>query len=256
MKIKVTRLKVDGREMFVCESTDDKVNITEKSPHVHYCLERSDQRVELAAFKRVAKRIGPVGSVIDLFGGSGWHSSVIQAVNEPAKHLVLDYDADCVKSIKRSLPDIPCVRVDSYKAVERLETDSWDWVHADFNEFTHKRNEQGQYGAALEHIFRASRQYATVTDSAIFGIARFKKNRQSYHDSIGMDPECWQDYYRAMSKWYNKHFGFAITYVIAWHRMAAMCVLEKGAKVKSKIKVHEEKEKAPFEVLEVSWENE
>lgn len=247
----ITEVDVDGRRMFVCDSGGGNPLISKDAPHSHYCIKRSEIHVEMAAFKKVAQHIeckGRVDSVIEMFGGSGWHSAVIQDVIKPSRHLAVDISPDCVKSIQMSLPQVEALMGDSYAVIGQQEHNSFDWVHADFNQFTWKRSSERRYAKALDGIFRVAKRWATITDSAVFGLCRFEKNRQSYANSIGMDPRDWHDYYHRLADIYESNWGFGVRGVYIWQRMSAMVLLEEGAG--KQVSVVEVKDKVPVKVIE------
>jgi hypothetical protein len=246
----VTKIKVNGRSMYVCETDNDKdgkSHIGASASYADYCMERADVHAGCQAMFRVSKYIGEVDNVVELFGGCGWHSISIQKICKPNNHIILDCDANCVASIRKSFPKLSCFKVDSFKAVKKLN--DWDWVHCDFNNFTINKCMNNEYGDILEHVFDASNRYVTITDSAIFGIVRFEKNRLSYANSIGMDPGDWRDYYRAASEWYFDYFGYSIVYVISFHRMAAYYILAKGSSPFNGADLVEESGKAKVELI-------
>lgn len=249
--MKTTRIDLDGQQMFVVDSSNERAMISNDAPHAHYCL-RHEIHCELAAFNRICNRIAAedpaIRSVIELFGGSGWHSQSIQRFIKPVKHVAVDIEPDCVKSIQMSLPSVEALLGDAYQVAGELKADQYDWVHADFNQFTWKRRKQSSYARALEGIFRGAKKWATVTDSAVYGLARFAKNRQSYAESIGMNPDDWQDYFRATAKLYAERYGYGVRHVVVWHRMSSMLLLKAGAE--PEFSVEEVKDKIPVKIIE------
>lgn len=200
-------------------------------PYHSYCLNRKDVRLDLAAFKSIAEKLTPhkPRRVLELFGGSGWHSSVIANVVGPEYHEALDLSSDCVETIKRSVPTVEAFVFNSYAYASALDADSFDWIHADFNQYTlHRALTSETYGGALRGIFRGASRFVTITDSAYYGILRFENNRRGYARALGMDSADWRDYYRAASEHYNKKYGFAISEVVTWSGMASMYLLERG----------------------------
>lgn len=246
----VAEIEICDTRMFVCDSSSERTRakISNDAPHAHYAIRRHEIHAELAAFQRVVKRVGKVGRVIEMFGGSGWHSMLIQKHCQPNIHLAFDINKDCVESIRMSLPLVEARVGDSYAAISSQRNRGWEWVHADFNQLTFNRYlTNHRYKDAVDSIFRVAGRWATITDSAVFGVSRFPKNRASYVTSIGMDPDDWQDYFRAVADQYKERFGFGTVAVVVWHRMSAMFVLKRGAAVD--FQIEEVKDKVPVRVI-------
>ncbi len=244
-------LEICGRRMVVY-ATKDAGSPSKDGPHTSYCIGRVDVHRDLAAFRGLCKTIrkrGGVDRVMELFGGSGWHAASIQELLSPDVHFALDISKDCIRSMEESdLQGVNIVRADSYKfAATTLRKHKFDWVHADFNQFTLNRANESKYKETLIGAFKSAERFVTITDSAIFGIVRFEKNRRSYAQSYGMDPDDWLDYYRVVSEHYRKHFDFGIVRVIHWSGMASMYLLEKGWKAELRIK----KQVKPAKVIEL-----
>jgi len=247
----ITEVRVGSKQMYVCDSSsdDERAMIGKDAPHAHYAIRRQEIHAELAAFKKVVEKVGKVESVIELFGGSGWHASMIQDACKPMSHLALDVNKDCIESITRSLPMVRAKQADSYAYIAKQAKKSWDWVHADFNQLTFNRYlTETRYSDAVSSIFRASREWVTLTDSAVFGLARFKKNRESYAESISMDVDDWYDYFRAVALHYKQKYDFGTVAVVIWHRMSSMFLLKKGAE-RGGFEIEEVKDKVPVKVI-------
>jgi len=225
----IHQIEIAGRVMKVKDTSDSehRPSIGNDAPHAHWCMKRTDAFVELEAFKRVCQRVGKVKSVFEMFGGSGWHSNLIQKYCEPQRHMAVDINEDCVESIHMSLPLVDAIRADSY-AFLKATNQEFTWIHADFNCFTFNKAEAvgkdgERYRRALRHIFKKSERFATITDSAIFGLKRFEKNRQSY----GIKD--WREYYGNAAGAFAEKWGYAVKHIVIWKWMAAMFLLEKDA---------------------------
>jgi hypothetical protein len=232
--MKIIDIVLDGQPMVVCTNSEQKAMVSDNAPHAHYCLNRADVLADASAFKEMCKHLqkSEVNTVLELFGGCGWHSAIIQKTFNPKIHLTCDISADCVESIQRSLPGVRALECDSYFLLKRYrDMLRWDWVHSDFNQYTHKRGEVEPYRSAIYNIFSCSKKYVTITDSAVFGLVRFPKNRASYSSAIGMDVNDWRDYYRAVAEIIFSRYGFGLRHVIVWHRMASMMLFERGAQI-------------------------
>jgi len=247
----ITEIDLGGQRMYVCDSSSDEERalIGKDAPHSHYAIRRHEIHAELAAFQKVAEKVGKVGRVVELFGGSGWHASIIQQLCKPRAHLALDIEKDCVMSIKRSLPDVNARVTDSYAFIGEQPKRYWDWVHADFNQLTFNRFlTEKRYMDAVDAIFKASKKWVTITDSAIFGLSRFPKNRASYHKSIGMHPDHWPDYFRVVARKYKERYDFGTLMVVTWHRMSSMFLLQRGAP-QGALEIEEVQDKVPVKVV-------
>lgn len=227
-----TAVKVDGIRMIVQDSMDGKNNrVTPDSPHSQYAIQRSDVHAELTAVRTIANVIrgtsGPLKSVVELFGGSGWHSALIDRVCRPMKHIAWDYAEDCVSSIKLSLPHVEAILTDSY----RTPVPSSQWVHCDFNNLTfHRYQEQDLTKQLVRSAALAATEWLTITDSALFGLVRFVKNRESY---AKLQPGVVEDYWRYFDLW-AEEIGmagggkrFKLLSVWSWSSMAAMMLFRR-----------------------------
>jgi len=250
--MKVTEVKVGEKTMFVCDSSEkaEEAKIRNDDPHAHYAIRRAEIHVELAAFRKVAKRISDVDSVLEMFGGSGWHSSIIQSLHSPTKHKALDVSGDCVASIRRSLPEVQSYKCDSYERIKSYGSGEFDWVHADFNQLTYNRYlKEARYKDAVDKVFDMSKKWVTITDSAIFGLCRFEANRNSYVKSLGMDAHHWEDYFCKVADVFKKKYGFGCQNVRAWHKMSAMFLFKKG--VENDFVVNHVSEKIPVKIVRI-----
>ena len=219
-----SRVIVDGRTMTVYNSSSGRSKVGADAPHSHYCVGRSDVRTELTAVRDICRIIGSVESVLELFGGSGWHSSIIQRYCSPSRHEAWDVAEDCVASMRASLPEVFVRKTDSYQT----ELPTSNWVHADFNAMTFARYLSQK---PLNRLIRATSQVAsewmTLTDSALFGLARFPRNRASY---AALEPEVaqrWQAYYRL---WAHEFDDWGLIGVWTWQSAAAMMLFRRGVK--------------------------
>lgn len=199
------------------------------SPHTSYALERLEIARELTAFRALIQG-RKATSVMELFGGSGWHSAAIQDILAPKVHVVKDIAQSCVDSIKLSLPEVDVSQGDSYAfARDGFGGANFDLIHADFNQFTPMRNfREKLYNGVLRQIFNHSK-WAIVTDSAVFGVARFAKNREAYSNYFGKPIKNVRDYYKAVDDWYGGHYQRRIQSVVIWSNMSSAYILAPGA---------------------------
>lgn len=229
---RVHQLRVEGRLMSLVDSSEGRATPRQDAAHTAYAIQRADQRRELGAFRRLISGL-TAGSVLELFGGSGWHSAAIQELVKPETHVVFDLSRDCVASVQMSLPEVSAHRVDSFAyARDKLASRPFDWVHADFNQFTLLRHLDGkQYTGVLDGIFASAQKLATITDSAVYGIARFQRNRNAYRRAFGVVVEDLPHYFSLASRFYYDHWGYSIRRVITWDAMACTYVLAPGEPV-------------------------
>lgn len=206
-----------------------------RARHDHcYTLGSQEVPFGLGAFRRIAEHVGKIDSACELFGGRGWQSSIIQDICRPRKHVVYT-ERPSMASVRRSLPDIKVkpgdnIWRDSYLFGAR----DYEWVHADFNQYTHLReqkNRTNRYYRSLQGMVRTSSRYLSLTDSTCFGLARFKHVREGYGRRNGMNPDDWSDYFRVTAEYYKEHFGFGMVAVVTWLRVAAMVLLERDAPI-------------------------
>jgi hypothetical protein len=226
------RVNVAGREMILVSDNEKAGTPGANAPHTSYALQRVEQARELGAFRELIKDLKGVKSVCELFGGSGWHSAAIQDLIKPKRHVVKDIAPTCVESIQRSLPGVEVERRDSYQyAREGFDKERFDLVHADFNQYTPLRGVHDKlYKDVIPAIFKAAKKYAIITDSAIFGVARFEKNRTAYTKFFGQPVVDVETYYMAVSDYHRTKHGRVITRVLIWDSLASMYLMEQDDK--------------------------
>lgn len=179
----LTKLQLgDIGEVTVVDSREDpteRARISDNAPHAHYATERDDIHKELEAFRQVCQAIGeqPGWSVMEMFGGSGWHSAIIQKLVRPRRHVAWDISADCVESIRRSSDKTRAVCRDSFRYIIGGGRE-WDWVHADYNLLTRnmllRTEPDDQLNKSLVAIFTDARECVTITDTTPYHIAPFE----------------------------------------------------------------------------------
>lgn len=258
---RIRRVSLGDREMYVVSREASAyegrsaagTGMTADDPHSDYCLEHKDTSRATAAFRSVCARVEGARSVLELFGGSGWHSAQIQDLVKPERHRALDIDAYCVESIRMSLPEVEARVADSYVEAAGLPAGEWDWVHADFNRFSFMRYlAEGSRGRALREavdgIFRGAGRYVTITDSAIFGVHRFQRNRDAYTAKFGAEIDGVGAYCRAAARRYHETYGFAVRHVVTWGATAGIFLLERGEA--GSFQIAEESERLPVRILE------
>ncbi len=192
------KVLVCGRQMVMLTDDAKKATPGANAPHTSYALDRPEIARELAAFRALISLppLKGVCSVMEMFGGSGWHSAAIQDILKPKTHDVMDIAPSCVESIKLSLPEVSVSQGDSYAfARDGFGGKDHDLIHADFNQYTPMRGvKEKLYKGVLEQIFEHS-TYSIVTDSAVYGVSRFERNRESYGRFFGKRIDNVEDYF-------------------------------------------------------------
>jgi hypothetical protein len=129
----------------------------------------------------------------------------------------------------------------------------FDWVHSDFQSWTLMRQASGDDGHIAEvvpNLFRMSKRFVSVTDSGIFGVLRFPKNRAAYAREFGMDPDNWQDYFRVIDEYFQEHFGAKAVYAAWWLGQAGSILFDKEAPVSRKLVVEKATEKTDIGIID------
>lgn len=227
----MSRVEVDiGCQRRVVVVNDARMEPTANSP-VNF-----DTRLVLTVVRKICKMIASStgvhrARVLEMFGGLGWHSAVIQDELRPRSHLVFELKDDCCESICRSfsIPRAVTVRQKDSHAYIRNCRRVFDWIHCDFSNFTWKQADTKQYSGVLENVFRCSARYVTITDSAIYGF-RWPQNKRCYVDLIGMDPNADPilSYFESLNKVYQERYGFGFRRCFTWRHASGMYLLRRG----------------------------
>jgi len=244
------KYELDGHVMTIVNEPEERPKISGDPPHVHFSIQHPILDA-VSACKQLLKAMdaGRVRSVCELFGGSGWQTLQIQRTLKPRAHVVLDSSPDCIASIKASLPQVTAKVRDSFALARAgfggLE---FDYIAADFNQYTYHRDlTDPKYKGVMDGIFKAAKTYVTLADSSWYGVLRFRRNRESYAESIGMDPDVPVDYFRALNKQFKKRAGFGIVRVARWGTSSEV-LLQRG--YKGEYEVQKATEPVQFRILE------
>jgi hypothetical protein len=248
------KVSVCGRVMTMLTDDAAVASPGANAPHTSYALDRPEIARELSAFRELiaTPAIRQSESVMEMFGGSGWHAASIQDIVAPRRHLIKDIAPSCVESIALSFPEagVEVSQGDSFAfARDGFGGEDFDLIHADFNQYTPMRGEQDKlYKGVLEQIFKRSK-LAIVTDSAVYGVSRFERNREAYARFFDRNITNVSDYYHAANDWYVKKHGRVIKQVVVWSNMSSMYVLGAGRKA-SGFEIKTQFDKADVRLLE------
>lgn len=253
------KVLVCGRKMVMLTDDAKKATPGANAPHTSYALERPEIARELGAFRELIKG-RKAETVMEMFGGSGWHSAAIQDLLTPHRHHIMDIAPSCVESIKLSFPPggemggerrLSVEQGDSYAhAREGFGGKDYDLIHADFNQFTPMRAvKEKLYKGVLDSIFKHS-AWSIVTDSAVYGVSRFDRNREAYAKFFGKNIHNVSDYFHAANEWYEQNFGRVIKRVVVWSNMASAYILAPGRRPFSGFEITTQHPKAEVRLLE------
>lgn len=234
--MKLIKVNFEGDILTVIDRADgDDVSLKDDPPFSASGYQRLDVSRTMTAIGELAKRVGPVDSVYECFGGVGWHSRYIRQHCSPRIHFATDISKDCIDSIRASEP----LRGMYSRVQDAWEMDpkrKFDWVHVDAQSFTLSRLANNssvfggrKWGPLLQRAFEASKRYVSVTDSAPFGVIRFAKNRESYAKQFGMDQDNWLDYWRVLREYFKETYGVTAVYVVWWAGQAGCVLFDKEA---------------------------
>lgn len=181
------------------EDDAPRARIRDNAPHSHYALDRPDIAVELTAFLALCKAIRndiPTAAerVLELFGGSGWHTSLIQRNCGPDYHEVWDISQDCIDSIRAAAWPVTLSRCDSLARI-RLKhghpmavKNRHTWVHADYNILTMKdmRTDEG-LRESFKSLFQVASDLVTFTETEMYNreAPLFVNHCETIEDAVG-----------------------------------------------------------------------
>lgn len=203
------------------EDTSVRARIRDNAPHPHYALDREDIRIELSAFRMICESIGIKGqwTVLELFGGSGWHTALIQAILMPIEHLVIDISNDCAESISRAGNNAKVLIADSLNFVTSTR-EVWDWVHADYNLLTlEKMSENEALRNSALAVFKRARNLVTITTTEPWEI-----QERHYHDGAPQHNASLAliKHFKEAQDWYRAFTGWTLEEVYCWGPAAMM----------------------------------
>lgn len=200
--MKVTHVDLGGLcKVQVVDSRPDptqRVRIRDNAPHSHYALGRKDIHKELEAFRTICAMIGPREdwSVFEPFGGSGWHSALIQALVKPSSHFVVDIADDCVKSLARTFAGLNVVVIQKDGLDSLRDPRSYSWIHADYNIWTLDRMMDSEFRQPWLGLFNKAKSCITFTDTTPYRL-QLKSVLAWYKEIVKWIP--------ALTGWYVRH---------------------------------------------------
>jgi hypothetical protein len=203
----------------------ERARIRDNAPHAYYAVEREDIRAELGAFAAVCESIArfvevPVPSrwtVWEPFGGSGWHTALIQSIVQPHCHVASDINQDCVDSIKASNPgwrtSVRAHREDSLGKLAARSQLGIDWIHADFNLWTldHLAKDE-RLRHAFHGMFGTALQLVTFTDTTPYTLP----GGTSDHATMAVRDSAEAEWFGELDRWLGALFGWSIHATFKW----------------------------------------
>lgn len=146
--------------------------------------------------------------VVELYGGAGFHTTVIQNMLEPANHTVVELDDHCVEHLRHEFPNLTVIKgkaEDNYKVqADYYSLDSNSWTINTFVTNAHKNKEM------LEGIFAYAPKAIEIWDSSK---PYFMQNRGLYSKHLGKDVSTLREYALALSDFFLTNYGYSFSRV-------------------------------------------
>lgn len=211
--------------LYTASGAQSRFKDSQSKAHSDFILQHPDNGTASSAsilqIDRILKSDHDPKSCLEVFGGCGWRTAKIHDTFDLDQHLVWDYDTLCVVSAKATTPAITGQVRDSYNT----PLPEVDWVDVDHNDWTlNKAMKRPPEKVLFTRVFKAAREWVTLTDSTLYGIRRFSKNLRCYEGHFGCDLAVWQDYYDELDAFTWDAFGFALERVtlMKGHRCALL----------------------------------
>lgn len=183
-----------------------------------------DLRAEARIYDAVTKALAADGLevVVEMFGGFGVTTSLIQTNLRPEIHRAIDLDPFCISCLSRNFPGVSSICGDTFKLGQQLLPA--DLVSFDFNSFSVLRLERDRkvFGL-LASTFETQPQCVILVDSAINKL-HINGPRKRYFNTIVTSPE---QYWELLSKRFQELFNFSIDTVL-FHFGAAYLIMSRG----------------------------
>lgn len=145
--------------------------------------------------------------VVELYGGSGFQTTVIQNLLRPTNHTIVEQDENCVAQLKREFPKLTVIKgkaEDNYNIKADYYSLDYDWT---INTFVTNKNKNKDM---FEGIFAFQPQAIQFWDSAR---SHLPANRKLYSKHFGKEIITAQDYSQAISEFFYKNYNYSTTYV-------------------------------------------
>jgi len=161
-----------------------------------------------------------VNSVVEYFGGAGRASKIVQGLLYPNHHIIVEYDdlvCEHLRNAFKNVPGVVIVNGDSYELAGTYACDlvSWD------EDFTlHRLLYNTKVSGAISRLFYNEPRFVQIADMAA---SRFPLNRKVYSVDSGVNMNKVDDYYVGLSEVLYKLFGYSISFVARYGKLA--CVL-------------------------------
>jgi len=241
-KVRYSKVNFDGRVMKVVQRSEVGVASTKQKDHPpasDFVVDRLDVSKTMHAIGMVAEQVGPCERVLEPYGGAGWHAHYVKKYCNPKNHHVYDISQDCVDSTILTWGNEVKAKVKDARKLN-FKDGYFDWIHSDFQSWTLMRQASGKddhIADTVPNFFRMSKRFVSITDSGIFGVLRFPKNRVAYQREFGMDVDNWQDYFRIIDEYFQKTFGIKAVYAVWWAGQAGSILFDKQASMDQKLVV-------------------
>lgn len=178
-----------------------------------------------------------IDRVVELFGGIGRSTVIIQNELEPCEHVVYDISDVMVEHLSQLFgwrQAIHVGKLDSLQAlVDGMKLDA-DFVSFDINHFTIRSLYKEQtITDALRQVFASTPSFVELTDLAL---PYLHLNKKLYSQLSGCGVDDFSDYIYALSQIIESRWGYGITFV-AHHSNVAAILLEPAEYIPSVIEI-------------------
>lgn len=165
-------------------------------------------------------------SVLELFGGAGFQSTIVRGLWNPPSHVIRDSHPEAYAHLWHALGEAPGVRIELADAVTaQIPPYSAELICVDAGDWTIHRI-QTTYAPLWEKICAACPRAIVLTDIAG---PRAAANRELYAAALGDTPEgcrTYRGYLKSLSRWLGRS-GYGVSHVF-YHHWSAILVLVAG----------------------------
>lgn len=166
----------------------------------------------------ISKELPKGLDVLELYGGAGFQTMVLQKILEPSCHTVVEIDKTCTEHLRRNFPDINVIKGDANDNYKRkADYYSFDWNSWTINTFA-KNHDMFEYAAsnspAVIQFWDNSKSY-------------FYSNRVLYSKIFGTELKTPHDYVVALSNFMLEKIGYSLS-IACYAKYSTYMVLRKG----------------------------